>query len=110
MLDEETLRRAAAQAAWNSGERNDMAALAESFPTLRGRPGVRPWDPARFDAWASGPAPSSGAFHAATFVLAVYNNEAPWRSGRFNVVAAMGVWDDEHRRAFVAWARDPWTA
>ncbi len=88
---------------------SDLERLALSFPTLVGRPGTNPWNAERLDRWASGPAPSSGAFYAATFVLAVYNNRAPWASGKFDVIAAMNVWDQVHRAAFVAWARAPWT-
>lgn len=95
--------------AWN-GSRDDLAALVESFPTLRRAPGVRPFDAEALDAWASGPAPSSGAFHAARLILAVYNNRAPWQCGRFDVVEAMSTWDAAHRRAFLAWAQAPWTA
>ncbi|MBX3468651.1 MAG: hypothetical protein KF878_17390 [Planctomycetes bacterium] len=95
--------------AWN-GARDDLSLLAESFPTLRRAPGVRPFDSEALDAWASGPAPSSGAFHAAAFVLNVFNCRAPWAVGRFDVVAAMSAWDAAHRQAFLAWARAPWTA
>ncbi|MFY0542485.1 hypothetical protein [Nannocystis pusilla] len=31
-----------------------------------------------------------------------------WRVGSFNAVTAIAQWDDEHRAAFLAWARDPW--
>ena len=86
----------------------DITALAESFPTLRGASGVSPWDPDKFEAWACGPAPGSGALAAARFVLAVYAIGAEWKCGRFDVVHAMNVWDEDHREAFVAWACDPW--
>lgn len=95
--------------AWN-GARDDLSALAESFPTLVRAPGVRPFDAEVLDLWASGPAPSSGAFHAAAFVLNIFNCRAPWAVGRFDVVAAMNVWDAAHRNAFLNWAKAPWTA
>lgn len=95
--------------AWN-GARDDLTLLAESFPTLCRAPGVRPFDAEVLDTWASGPAPSSGAFHAARFVLAVFNNRAPWQCGRFDIVEAMWTWDAAHRQAFLGWARAPWTA
>lgn len=93
-----------------NGTRDELSLLAESFPTLRRAPGVRPFDAETLDAWASGPAPSSGAFHAAAFVLNIFNCRAPWAVGRFDVVAAMNVWDAAHRNAFLNWARAPWTA
>lgn len=31
-----------------------------------------------------------------------------WRVGPFDAVTAIAQWDDEHRAAFLAWARDPW--
>jgi hypothetical protein len=31
-----------------------------------------------------------------------------WRVGSFNAVTALAQWDDEHRAAFLAWAKDPW--
>jgi hypothetical protein len=82
-----------------------MSALAKSFPTLEDAPGVEPWDPAGLNRWASGPAPSSGARHAARFVLSVWN----WNN-RFDVHSAIRVWDDRHVAAFAAWALKPWYA
>ena len=31
-----------------------------------------------------------------------------WRVGAFNAAAALASWDEGHRAAFLAWARDPW--
>jgi len=85
--------------------------LAWSFPTLRGARGVVPWDPELLDAWACGPVPSSAGFHAACFVLNVWNMHAEWSCDRFDAVRAMaGVFDREHREAALAWMEDPWTA
>lgn len=93
-----------------------MSRLAESFPTLRGRPGIRPWDVdvvlEQLDAgW-----PGGGATHALRFVLAVWNpsmlldNLARWLDAgeAFDVHRALGAWDDAHRAAFAAWATRPW--
>lgn len=80
-----------------------MTALASRFPSLQRAPGVRPFDPERLDAWAAGPAPSSGAVHAARFVLSVFNARAEWSCGPFSCALAHGTWDREHREAFAAW-------
>jgi hypothetical protein len=88
-----------------------MSELAERFPTLRGKPGVRPWNQTVFGEWLKGPGPGSGSTHAGLFVLAVWNGHGPheaWELGHFDVVKAFGAWDDEHRRAFLTWAAEPW--
>lgn len=82
-----------------------IAQLAESFPTLERAP-LRPWDADRFETWAMNQT-SSGAKHAARFVLGVWA-DIEWRIGRFNVLAAMGAWDMFHRAAFVKWCSAPW--
>lgn len=46
--------------------------LARSFPTLEDAP-IEPWEPVAFDAWAAGPAGTSGSRHAAAFILAVWH-------------------------------------
>ena len=112
-----------------------MSALAKSFhglldPTTH-KPvsGVEPWDPARLERWANGPSATGGSRLAALACLAVWRGRAlPYlperdeverrpeqatnalaevRSLAFDFVRAMGIWDDEHRRAFMAWAMDP---
>lgn len=82
-----------------------IALLAYSFPSLRGRPGIRPWAPDLLAHWAAGPAPSLGALHAARFLLAWWGHP---QAGSFDVHAAMRTWDDDHRRAFQAWVASPW--
>lgn len=83
-----------------------MLELATSFPTLRGVLGE--WDPERLDQWACGPVPGSGAFHAARFVLSVWNSEADWQSGGFDLHRALIAWDRNHREAFISWVEAPW--
>ncbi|MCW8138297.1 MAG: hypothetical protein KIT58_05260 [Planctomycetota bacterium] len=90
--------------------RTPIERLAWSFPTLRGAPGVVPWDPEELDRWACGPVPSSGGLYAAQFVLGVWNIFAEWGCGRFDALRALNTWDSAHREAFVEWAEDPWTA
>jgi len=85
-----------------------MESLALSFHGLARASGVQPFDPEKLDAWASGPAPGHGALCAARFVLSVWNERAPWRSGHFDAMEALGCWDAEHRKAFVDWAAAPW--
>jgi hypothetical protein len=87
----------------------EMSELAESFPTLRNRPGVSPWDPESLDRWAAGSEPSHGARCAAQFVLHVWNAYVKdWKSGRFDMMEAVMCWDREHRAAFSAWTQKPW--
>lgn len=109
-----------------------MTRLAQRFPTLDRADGIEPFDASRLDAWACSGAPCHGARWAARFLLAVWSGrhsalkhtrklkedgevvahlfraETPWGCGVFDVVSAMGTWDDEHRAAFLAWAKDPW--
>jgi hypothetical protein len=95
--------------------RSNMETLCESFPTLRGKPGTKPWDQETFARWASGPAPSNAIRQAAAFVLSVwagrvdepYWNEGEFRVGTFDVVLAFGLWDYQHNAAFIAWCQDP---
>lgn len=83
-----------------------MLALAESFPTLRGV--LRAWDPTALDRWALLPSHGAGAFNAARFVLSVYNPRADWKCGHFDVHLALWSWDAEHHAAFAAWVQKPW--
>lgn len=109
-----------------------MAALRDSFPSLRLR-----FAPGKFDAqevadFCKSAAVTSGSGNAAKFLLSVWSGPAPLRwidggdlggeGGRvevddwrwpwgllpFDLHAALGCWDDGHRRAFQAWVQDPW--
>ena len=94
-----------------------MSRLCESFPSLRNKPGTRPWNQHEFARWAGGPARTSGSMHAAAFVLGVWNGQSVGRSEPlwyeefgvigFDAVWAMGVWDGAHQRAFIAWCEHP---
>lgn len=105
-----------------------LTVLARSFPALERAKGLAPFDPEEFDRWAAQHT-SGGGRHAARFVLAVWSGttgtvfgrprkgpddclhftvETWWRVGLFDVVDAMARWDDPHRQAFLAWAKDPW--
>lgn len=45
-----------------------------------------------------------------TDVLKKLHEGCWWRVGPFIAGDALGVWDREHRAAFLAWAKDPWWA
>lgn len=83
--------------------------LAQYFPSMWSAPGIRPWDANVLDEWAAGGA-SHGEKCTARFLLAVWNPSEAWRSGRFDLMDALGAWDLEHRRAFLEWAQNPWWA
>lgn len=87
--------------------RERMARLAETFPTLRGRAGVRPWDPSRFMREEKAAWTSPASREALRFVLSVWNTQNP-TGKRFNASSAMASWDEQHREAFRAWAARPW--
>lgn len=104
--------------------RERMSLLALSFPILRrdAESAVVPWDAEALDRWACSGGATSGSLLAARFVLSVWDPETEWecmrdhnhnRSGMsrhvgFQLHRALGVWDNEQRAAFVAWAREPW--
>jgi hypothetical protein len=91
--------------------KGDILSLARSFPALQNAPGARlTWNPGELDAWACSAIPSSGAIHAARFVLSVFNVFTRWQCGPFEVAKAVGVWDSGNLGAFQAWAKDPWLA
>ncbi len=112
--------------------RNNLLALAQSFPTLRDVP--EQFFAPRFNGREIGFA-SHGAEHfaqwvreqggagmrdAGLFVLSVWNTSTDWgevcglrrddgpTGGRFDPHRALGNWDPGHRAAFVAWAVAPW--
>ena len=84
-----------------------MARFAESFPCLRGAPGVSPWEALELDRWAAGPV-SHGEQVTASFVLTVWDSSNAWQAGRFDLMDALRVWDPTHHGAFLQWAAAPW--
>lgn len=101
-----------------------MSDLAETFPILRGRQGVRPFDPDALDRMAAGPEGTSGLRCAARFVLNVWNGvgqrarchdkhgnrsalRSHWRVGPFDLFEAWACWSEGERRAASAWLRAP---
>lgn len=90
---------------WPEGAAARMTVLAELFPTLARGTWPRPFDVTTFLRWSTKTnLAGTAAGYAAEFVADV------WYGGgrRFDVVEAMRKWDDAHRAAFVAWARNPW--
>jgi hypothetical protein len=81
--------------------RDDADALVRAFPTLL-RKGCATYA-ALERAWPSIGCWSHGEQQAARFVRHVMDGTP------FELRTAMMVWDAEHRAAFLAWARDPWT-
>jgi len=84
--------------------------LAQNLPGLWKARGISPWDAVALDDWAAGGDPSHGERCAAQFLLAVWNPDESWKSGQFDLMDALRVWDAQHRRAFIEWALDPWWA
>lgn len=80
---------------------NLMSSIAETFPTLNGAPGVRPFDPTRLKRWAREGGHGSGSIHAFRFVMEVAREHHAL--GAFDVVKAVGTWDQAHRAALAAW-------
>lgn len=85
-----------------------IAFVAQTLPCLRGVPGVAPWNPIALDAWATRSRPRPEQHYAVQFLLSVWDSQSEWRSGRFDVMSALRVWDHQHREAFLSWARNPW--
>lgn len=104
-LDEWQLEDCPDRAGHPAAER--MSRLGESFHVLVGKPGVRPWSPMALAKSAFlGPALSGPSQLTAVFVLKVWNRDFP--CPEFDAIDALSRWDADHRRAFVAWASDPW--
>lgn len=85
-----------------------LSTFAETFPGLRGKMGVRPWQPGQIARWFgdSQAAGDTRGAHAARFVLEIAHPGSTF--GRFNAVQALREWDEPHRAAFLAWAQAPW--
>ncbi|TXH58019.1 MAG: hypothetical protein E6Q97_03260 [Desulfurellales bacterium] len=95
---------------WDHDEK--IVRLALSFPSLREASGLHPFEPRQFEEWVrlrifGKDDIDKQALHAGRFIIQVSNGQT-WRSGPFEVVTAMLVWNDEHRSAFRAWCDSPW--
>lgn len=85
-----------------------MAALARTFPCTSKAAGVDLWTARTFDGWATDPSRSRSERVTAQFLLAVWDQNFPWRCGGFGRAESLRVWDEEHRRAFLVWEENPW--
>lgn len=85
-----------------------MILLAESFPSLLGRPGIAPWNADEVNRSAKQAWQTGGSIHAVRFVLSVWDPRHRWSAGAFSITQALQVWDTAHQHAFLAWARAPW--
>lgn len=88
--------------------KQNMAALARSFPCIAKYPAAKLWDSNALDKWAFDTPISHGELVTVRFLLAIWDPDFFWRCGRFDFMDAFGVWDEQHRAAFLAWANDPW--
>lgn len=88
---------------WGTDSAEQMVRLARSFPSLRTADGLDPWNAVAFLAWAVGPACTSGSWHAAMFVLQVWNSTTDWaqvaREERLVAAGAPGLRHDTARSA-----------
>jgi len=70
------------------------------------KPGAKPFDADLLDDNYVGA--SHGEKVSIAFILNVWNPGHEWQAGRFNVMDALFSWDVDKRKAFVAWAAEPW--
>jgi hypothetical protein len=105
------------RARWPHNLNHAMSELAKLFPTMRGVPGTDPWDVHQLIAWMNGGAPTTGSWHAAMFLLGVWNPHTKWNqegvkmrkgaTGKFELFPAMHGWDQQHIDAAMEWIRNP---
>jgi hypothetical protein len=92
--------------AWRNVENHQpteyhLEVLASRFPSLKDARGISPWNPNQLDIWASEFGRDQNAFHAAKYLLALWNAHNGWECGPFDPKAAIQVWDRVHRRTFL---------
>lgn len=102
---------------WNNSLTVAMSELAALFPTMHGVPGTDPWNVERLIAWMNTGAPTTGSWHAAMFLLGVWNPHTKWNqegvkmrkgaSGKFDLFVAMQGWDQQHIDAAREWIANP---
>jgi hypothetical protein len=102
---------------WPKSLTQAMSELANLFPTMRGVPGTDPWNVQQLLAWMNTGAPTTGSWHAAMFLLGVWNPHTKWNqeglrmrkgaSGKFDLFVAMHGWDQQHIDAAREWIANP---
>lgn len=85
-----------------------MSDLADTFHVLVGLPGVRPFNPVALDTHVAEMGCGYATKQAASFIVNLWSTRRPWKTGPFNVFAAMVAWDDGNLAAFQAWVARPW--
>ncbi|MBX9790012.1 MAG: hypothetical protein K2Y37_13925 [Pirellulales bacterium] len=108
MADDKPLLFDEASRATRKARERRLHELACTFPALRSALRQDEWldvsglmDLAEADARCS-------SHHAARFILAVWSKNGESNETPFDAIAALTVWDEEHRTAFLAWASKPW--
>ena len=91
---------------WKDGMelRDKFQALVDRFELDKA--GARPFDPDRLDDSFAGA--SHGEKVSIAFLLNVWNPGQEWKSGQFDVIDALRIWDSSKRAAFCEWSSDPW--
>lgn len=121
---EDLTRQMTGRTQWPQDGEAAMTALARLFPSMAGVfgdgpvPGIDPWRPLALVRWLNSGAPTSGSRQAALFLLSVWNRD-DWRVhgvkvrrgtqriGRFDIADGFAAWDEQHRRAALAWLVNP---
>lgn len=116
-INESIERQHRQRARWPDDLRKAMAELAKLFPTMRDVPGTDPWDVHQLMAWMNTGAPTTGSWHAAMFLLGVWNPHTKWNqegvkmkksaTGKFDLFVAMHGWDQQHIDAAREWIANP---
>jgi hypothetical protein len=70
------------------------------------KPGVDPWDAVQLSQSFKGA--SHGERCSISFLLNVWSPSEEWDCGKFDLIDAMGVWDDDQLAAFKIWFNNPW--
>jgi hypothetical protein len=97
---------------WINGQisaRDAIKELARTFPSIADLQMFAPdahFDGAVMDKFRGGLC--HGGKCALQFIGSVWNPSEKRKCGKFDLHEALGVWDEEHRAAFTAWASDPW--
>jgi hypothetical protein len=82
--------------------------LALMFPCVLSAPGIESWDAERLDSWDASAGPSHGEKCSARFILAVWNPDHEWQSGKFELMEALRIWDQPSHKASLVWVDNPW--